>query len=227
MPQYAISDVHGCADTLKALLNRIGPTGGDVLFFLGDYIDRGPNSKGVVDILLELEAGDIETVCLRGNHEELLLRALQDESRMDNWIINGGMTTIESYLEEESFVLPPSHKHFYNRLPRYHLTPEYVLVHAGLNFGLADPLEDEHSLIWIRGWYNRIDPQWLNGRLIVHGHTPIPKLEIIRMRDQTTHLPVIDIDCGCVFDSPYYRHLCALELESRELYFQPNIDTNN
>lgn len=225
MPQYAISDVHGCAKTLDALLQHIGPGADDTLFFLGDYIDRGPDSKGVVDKLLELERSAVPTICLRGNHEELLLRALADEERRDNWIFNGGSATIESYRQQGAFDLSKEHRDFYQRLPFYYQSDAYLLVHAGVNFKAPLPLEDQHSLVWIRGWYDRIDRQWLNNRFIVHGHTPIPKLEVIRMRDQMDQLPVIDIDCGCVFDSPYYRHLCALELDTKELYFQPNIDT--
>ena len=101
-----------------------------------------------------------------------------------------------------------------------------ILVHAGLQFKNQDnPLEDEHSKLWIRGWYHDIDHNWLGERKIIHGHTPLSLSEINQMLDQVFLEKVMDIDAGCCYKNVKdLGHLCVLELEQMNIFFQKNIE---
>ena len=230
MPKYAISDIHGCARTLRALLDQIGPTRDDELYFLGDYIDRGPDSKGVIDTLLELRDHGHAVHCLMGNHELMMLEVAKEEEdedaafATDNWLANGGITTLQSYANGPDINFPDRHMLFLDELKFHFELPGYLLVHAGLNFLAADPLQDVHHLLWIRRWYNDIDRAWLGERVVVHGHTPVPRSSIEASLRKLDTVPAINIDCGCVYDFVGMGFLCALDLDSRKLFFQRNVD---
>ena len=95
--KIAISDIHGCCKTFKALLNKIKFNSNDELYLLGDYIDRGPDSKGVIDYIWQLQKEGYQVNCLRGNHEQMMLRAAFVENKLDHWMRNGGETTLFSF----------------------------------------------------------------------------------------------------------------------------------
>lgn len=223
MPRYAISDIHGCVRTFVALLNQIQLTTSDELYLLGDFIDRGPDSKGVIDQVWQLQKEGYTVHCTRGNHEELLLGSLTDQKSRLMWIRHGGIQTMESFGAMLPEDIPAEYMQFFRDLPYYlELPDEYILVHAGLDFSEADPLADQRPMLWIRPWDMRFDLAWLKGRIIVHGHTPTKEEEI---RDQLLLLskrPAINIDAGCVYSR--LQKLCALDLDSRELYFQENVE---
>ncbi|RMD70520.1 MAG: hypothetical protein D6818_08980, partial [Bacteroidetes bacterium] len=106
-----------------------------------------------------------------------------------------------------------------------HIEDRWIMVHAGLDFKAADPLANEHALMWIRNWYDEIDYEWLGERYIVHGHDRTTMPRILAMRDQLDHLRVQNIDCGCFdLDTPGSGHLCAFDLDARTLWFEPNAD---
>ena len=113
-----------------------------------------------------------------------------------------------------------------NQLPYYFQLKDYILVHAGLNFHADDPFEDKEEMIWIRRWYKNIDKQFLGDRIIVHGHTPIPQVEIKKTIHQLEDTPAIDIDAGCVFQYTGFTNLCAFNLDTKELIFEANIDVS-
>jgi len=225
MRRIAISDIHGCSATFRKLLQRIALKPEDHLYLLGDYIDRGPDSKGVLDIIFSLIEAGHQVTCLKGNHEQGLEWALHDIERFEHWLYWGGDATLGSFGASHPSQIPEQYLNFLFDLPLYAQVEQWILVHAGLNFQLADPLSDPHALLWIRNWYEQIDYQWLGQRYIVHGHQRITVASVLAMFTQLDQLRVIDIDSGC-FDvaTPGAGHLCAFDLTHQQLYFEPNID---
>ncbi len=206
---FAIGDVHGCADELKELLGQLPLTPEDTVVFLGDYVDRGNQSREVIDMILELRKIH-RVVHLQGNHEEMLLDFLKDpHSRVaSQFIFNGGSSTLASYADDKGvWEIPEEHKAFYRELPCWHVTEEYVFVHAGLPLTplkKINPTRDRRKLLWTRGKFLTTDYSW--GKVVVHGHTPVAVPTITPNR--------INVDTGCV----YGRYLTAVELPSRKLY---------
>ncbi|WP_116125868.1 metallophosphoesterase family protein [Lewinella sp. IMCC34183] len=205
MPRYAITDIHGCARTFAALLERIGYGREDELFLLGDYIDRGPDSAGVLRRIWRLQGQGHRIVCLRGNHEQMLLDA--HARGHTPWDYQPEALELQQTL------------HWIEHLPYYHETPGYVLVHAGLNLGLADPLSDTQAMLWIRDWEREVTYEWLADRILVYGHTPRPVREVRRAADLLPGRPLICLDSGCAMQAPGMGHLAALNLDTREVTF--------
>jgi serine/threonine protein phosphatase 1 len=225
MRRFAISDIHGCARTFGALLNKINLSPVDELFLLGDFIDRGPDSKGVFDKIIQLKNLGYKIHCTLGNHEEMLLQALKNSRDIEYmWRMNGGERTLNSFHAAIVKDIPEVYLQFIDDMHICLILEDYILVHAGLNFNCPDPLEDESPMVWIRDWYGDIDRNWLGEKVIVHGHTPIPQVRILEHVAEVDQLPVINIDNGCVYNRPGHNQLCALNLDTRELTFQPNID---
>ena len=212
---YAIGDVHGEVDRLCALHDTIlehheltQPDAKQVIVHLGDYVDRGPDSCGAVEAILELEAcmdEDLQVVSLKGNHEQLMLEALADPegATMRTWMRPGygGAETLQSYEERGAAgqALQEKHCQWFRELPaiwRPRGTP-YVFVHAGVDPVLF-PLEDEQVYIWTRSADFFDTDQWrshhLRGAIVVHGHTPTkgePEISSDGKR--------INIDTGAVY----------------------------
>ena len=225
MRRLAISDIHGCSRTFEALLAQLSLEKEDQLFLLGDYIDRGPDSKGVIDRILALKDSGHQVFCLRGNHEQMLLNTIADKQQYGVFLVNGGLQTMRSFGTLDPRDIPEPYLQFISDLPRYLESSDYLLVHAGLNFGLPDPLQGKREMIWIRNWYQDISYDWLGTRMIVHGHTPIGKSGIMAMAEQMPSLRVLNIDAGCVYTQlPAMGTLCAFDLDTGKLYFQDNIE---
>ncbi|MEM1325489.1 MAG: metallophosphoesterase family protein [Bacteroidota bacterium] len=225
MSRYAISDIHGCIKTFKALLKKLNFSASDTLFLLGDYVDRGPDSRGVINHILTLQKDGFDVRCLRGNHDQMMIDALTTNMEAQSrWLRAGGDTTWDSYYKKAPKAIPQAHLTFLQQLPYYLETESYILVHAGLNFKAFDPLFDKESMLWIRSWYSRINTFWLNGRIIVHGHTPISKSIIQARFKHIETCPAIDIDAGCVYRKKGMHHLCAFNLDKQTFTFQENID---
>ncbi|NIQ94550.1 MAG: serine/threonine protein phosphatase [Desulfuromonadales bacterium] len=185
----AVGDIHGCYAQLVELMERVAPSADDRLVFLGDYIDRGPQSRRVIDYLIALQERLPRTVCLRGNHEQMLLDALTgDIDAVGLFLFNGGTATVSSYGGDLDR-LPEEHLEFLRNLPLYHEEDDFIFVHAGLRPGLSLAEQDEHDLLWVRQEFLHSDHDW--GKTVVHGHTPRPGVEF---RDNR-----IGIDTGAVF----------------------------
>ncbi|MEM8525843.1 MAG: metallophosphoesterase family protein [Bacteroidota bacterium] len=226
MAKYAISDIHGCLNTFQALLEKIDLKPTDELYLLGDYIDRGPDSKGVIGHILELQKENYKIQCLRGNHEQMMLDTMSGNDRHANiWIRNGGEETLKSYFKIEKDI-PDDHIYFLDDLQSYQKIEGYYLVHAGFNFTYPNPLSDKENMLWMRGWYRSINYTWLGEDIIVHGHTPINRAAMEAQLEKVAQLPVINIDGGCVYKDirPEQGWLVALDLEEKILTFQKNID---
>lgn len=222
--RYAVGDVHGCCRTLKAMVEDVlRLEADDTLFLLGDYIDRGPDSKGVLDYLLQLKwerACDIRP--LMGNHEELCLKAAGgDPQARDIWYGNGGGLSMQQFGVERPEDIPKRYLDFMATMPRILTEPDYVLVHAGLDFAAADPIRDTSPqfMIWARS--ERVQPKNIAGRTLVCGHTMKPFFAI----RESLSTPVIHLDNGC-FDKGHmgYGSLVALNLDTRELLVQENCE---
>ena len=170
---YAIGDIHGSYTKLANLVRHCRDhcgTNSDRLVFLGDYVDRGKRSREVVDLLIELQgAAPAEVVCLRGNHEDMLLSAAdrQDEAM---WLYNGGDATLESYGVERAADIPGDHLAWFASLPTSESDERRFFVHAGIMPGIPLVEQRNEAMLWIREPFLSDDSD--HGRYIVHGHTP-------------------------------------------------------
>ncbi|THH40549.1 metallophosphoesterase family protein [Neolewinella litorea] len=206
MSRYAISDIHGCASTFANLLQRIDFGRNDELFLLGDYIDRGPDSRGVLHHIWRLQGEGYQVVCLRGNHEQMLLDALREGRAPWDYL---------PHRRERQQTM-----HWMEYLPFYHETPGYFLVHAGLNFEIDDPLADEEAMLWIRDWEDTLDRDWLGERILLYGHTPRP-MEIMQREVQDMSLrQMVCLDSGCAMHYPGMGYLTALNLDTGKAVFE-------
>jgi diadenosine tetraphosphatase ApaH/serine/threonine PP2A family protein phosphatase len=189
---YAIGDIHGRLDLLSDLLQRIeqdsisAPGLNKKLIFLGDYVDRGPDSKAVIETLLGLEIPGFEIITLLGNHESRMTGFAEKPLEDAPWLVWGGMETLASYGVDNNFnrddevamiiaskalrsSIPDAHWNFLKSLPRQQIVGDYMFVHAGIN--PANSLEDQdpEDLIWIRGEF--LHNTGLYEKVIVHGHS--------------------------------------------------------
>jgi len=202
----AIGDIHGCHHMLVKLLERIAfDPATDALVFVGDYIDRGPDARKVIDTLIGLRACCPNLVCLKGNHEAMLLDYYLDGRGERQFFFNGGLATLDSYSISPADAragrgLPEDHLQFLRGLPLFHETEAYLFVHAGLRprIPLADQLPED--LLWIR--YEFIDSEADFGRTVVFGHTPL--------KDPLIEPNKIGIDTGAVYGG----RLTCIELPS-------------
>ncbi len=177
---YAVGDVHGRLDLLTSAVEAIaGHIDGSPfrVVFLGDYVDRGPDSRGVVELLMELQR-EWPVVCLKGNHEELMLQAVTDPSggRLERWLEYGGRSTLESYgLEPDSDLangVPREHLRWMGALPRTTGDRHRIYVHAGLAPGMPAHRQNERTCLWIRERFLQARASEFEAH-VVHGHTPL------------------------------------------------------
>jgi serine/threonine protein phosphatase 1 len=195
---YAIGDIHGCLDKLRSIMLRceMHAAGRPLGFvFVGDYIDRGPQSCAVIDCLIDLKArhGD-RVVALMGNHEAMALAAVDGSGPVQLWLAQGGLATLESYGVAEPRELPRAHVDWLRGLPLSYDDGRRFFVHAGVNPGTSLEAQDDFDLLWIREPF--LSHRGDYGRLIVHGHTPlmngVPDLRGNRL----------NLDTGAVFGGP-------------------------
>lgn len=210
---FAIGDIHGCPDELGVMLRAIKPVSGDTVVFVGDYVDRGPSARDVVDLLIEQErASGAEFVFLKGNHEDMMCSFLGMPGNYgESFLFNGGAATLDSYgvtendLPEARNHIPKEHLAFVRRLATSYLRPPYLFVHAGVV--PARELEEQRTedMLWIRQEFifapHRLDAT------VVFGHTP--------MRAVMVDLPYkLGIDTGLVYGGK----LTCVELNEGVLY---------
>ncbi len=172
---YAVGDVHGCLDKLKSLIAACCKhAGGDEMtfVFLGDYIDRGPESAGVVRYILSLQADAPRHVfALKGNHEAWALAVLDGLLPAKAWLRNGGAATLASYGAGDVGELPKAHLAWMRSLALTYDDGRRLFVHAGVDPRKPLDAQDDHDLVWIREPFLNHEGDY--GRLIVHGHTPL------------------------------------------------------
>ena len=225
---YAIGDIHGCSDLLETLLDQITADNlmrADVqsikLVFLGDYIDRGPDSARVIDTLMHGLPGGYEAIFLKGNHEAMMLEALEDSKAASFWMQNGGYETIASYTFRKELRdsdpetddpmpvftqhLPPEHLDFLTSLQHSYQCGDYFFAHAGVHPDKPLDEQKDRDLMWIRDRFLFSEKDF--GKIIVHGHTPVREVDTADNR--------IGIDTAAVYGGK----LTALMLEGKQRKF--------
>ncbi len=235
--RWVIPDIHGCVKTLRALFDYyIRPGADDELYFLGDYIDRGPDSKGVIDYIMGLQEQGYKVFLIKGNHEESAVKACIEERNLKSflgikeknkskaaWRQYGGKECMESFGIKDLNKIPQKYVEWMDSMPTHYILDDFVLVHAGLNFEREDPFEDEYSMLWTRSFVT--DPEKIDGKILIHGHLVISLEEIFMMRDKPAEFGHIDLDNGVYMAGrPGFGSLVAMELNSMELYSQYNLD---
>ena len=234
---FAVGDIHGCKELLNVIHNKIieaskNKEGEKLLIYLGDYIDREPDIKGTIQTLIDFKPKNFTIVFLLGNHEQMLLDFMAGKrNSLYIWLGNGGLETLESYgsdmnsyidnameLKDEELIrkqftrlLPFSHKNFFNQLMLNYEWGNYFFVHAGINPDLPIEKQEKETMLWTRE-KNFFNPKMTYNKIIVHGHTPVEKIEKFPCR--------INLDTG----SFYSGKLSCLLIEDRNLKF---IDTLN
>ncbi|MEX0853619.1 MAG: metallophosphoesterase [Bauldia sp.] len=229
MRLYAIGDVHGCDGLIAEAHQKIAvdlalhPISDYRIIHIGDYADRGPDSAAVIERLAGLAATDPRVICLKGNHDELLVGFLSDPAGFGaTFLFNGGDATLASYgvpasglaLIREDFLalsralqerVPAAHRAFLESLRLTARFGDYLFCHAGIRPGVALDRQDPHDLTWIREdfLWDRSD----HGVVVVHGHTPANEPEVRPNR--------INIDTGAVYGG----RLTTLALEGRAYRF--------
>ena len=188
MRRFVIGDIHGCAKALDTLIETIAPTSSDELVFLGDYIDRGPNSRDVVKQVIEV-GKSCRTVALRGNHEIMLLGVALYGLDDKVWLSNGGNTTLFSYGGKLSKI-PEDHLEFFRDLRPYYETDDSIFVHAGYDPALEMRHQEETSLYWMH-LDDPLPGPHISGKRVFVGHTPQPD----GMVRDAEHLVAIDTYC--------------------------------
>jgi len=217
---FAISDIHGCMMPFYELVvEEIDLKKKDRLILLGDYIDRGEQSKEVIDFIIDLKKSGFNITALTGNHEQMLLDSFDDETNQYLWFMNDGMTTLESFGISDIRELDKKYLDFFSDLEYYHKSGNFIFVHAGFNDNNPDPFSDRHTMIW------ECSPVYTNpllqGKTIIHGHRP-KRLEFVRQKI-SERSSVIPIDTGCVYGLELgYGYLSALEIETMNLLSVPN-----
>lgn len=208
--RWAISDIHGCKKTLEVLIGKVRQKDKSAKFyFLGDYIDRGPDSKGVLDIVM-----DEAEVALVGNHELMCVDAHKNPTWHSEalWFANGGRECVSSFGCE---VIPDEYIEWMMQLPRVHKTDVAYLVHAGLYPGVDIDNQAEDCVVWVREEFIDSDYEW--DKPVIHGHTPSYTIQYDGKRR-------VGIDTGCVYRSHGYGHLTALNIDKMTHLTVENID---
>jgi serine/threonine protein phosphatase 1 len=196
MRLYAIGDVHGRRDCLSDVFARIDadlaarPAGDHRIILLGDYVDRGPDSAGVLEDLIARQAEDKRVICLRGNHDDAFHLFLEEgrNDAADFWLTWGGVETLASYgimLDEDARYMghapirraalakvPPAHRDFLGKLPLAARYGDYFFCHAGVRPGVPLDRQNQDDLMWVRSVF--LDSEEDFGVVVVHGHTPNP-----------------------------------------------------
>ncbi len=196
---YAIGDTHGMVEALERLHAKIVADAAsrepmrNLLVYLGDYVDRGPDSRAVIETLVAPPPAGFMRICLKGNHEDIMLRFLEDESEGPSWFANGGITTLAAYgvrsplfgakgndmkraQRELAERLPKAHLDFLRNLQISHSDGDYFFVHAGLRPGVKLDAQSSNDMMWIRDEF--LDSNEEFGKLVVHGHTIVAEPQI-------------------------------------------------
>ena len=194
---FAVGDIHGMAQKLESLVERcrayaVGRA--HRFIFLGDYVDRGSNSRGVIELLMGLQGDMNPPILIKGNHEQMLLNAVASPEAELGWNLNGGASTLKSYGIANAFEMPDDHLRWFRSLTLMFDDGLRLYVHAGIYPSRALTRQKPEHLLWIREPFLSSKREF--GRLIVHGHTPTetmtPDLRVNRL----------NIDTGAVYGGP-------------------------
>jgi len=203
----AIGDIHGCSDALRAILLAIDPQPGDTIITLGDYVDRGPDTRGVIDQLLSLRE-KTNLISILGNHEEMMLQVLREEQSYQAWLRFGGLETLESYnFDGNMRFLPPDHEQFLSSLLDYYIEDNFFFTHASYDALL--PLEEQpaNQLRW-HSLRDGVPAPHPSGKQAIVGHTANQSGEVLDIG----HILCVDTYC---YGGGY---LTALDVRNRAVW---------
>jgi len=225
---YAVGDIHGCPWLLATVMDWIDEHAAGhsyahkKIVFLGDIIDRGPDSRGVIDLLLSGPPNGFEMLCLRGNHEDMMLRVLNTGTGLAIWLQNGGTPTLQCYGVDNidtlsksspafirqtlSAAVPRAHQTFLSHTVLSYQSGGYLFVHAGLRPGIAIDRQDPLDMMWIRRDFTQSTADF--GAVVVHGHTV--------SREPSVRINALGLDTGAVATG---RLSCAALWQDQRLYF--------
>ncbi len=233
---WIIPDIHGCSDTLAILLEQlIKPNKNDHLIFLGDYIDRGPGSKGVIDQIIAMQENEYNLTVLIGNHEEYCIKVwdidknrnvflgLHTKSKFQKeWEVFGGKQTLDSFDAVWPQEIPEKYIDWMRKLDYFVELENFIVVHAGFNFKIDNPFSDKRAMLWIRDY--QVNVEKIHNKRLIHGHVPV-NLEFIDLAVTNNNYKFIDLDNGVYMNNKVgYGNLLALELNSMEYVVQPLFD---
>ena len=205
------------------------------MVIIGDLIDRGLNTKLLVDEILRLQQEGYNIICMLGNHEDLMFKSVDSNAAENLWLVNGGLETLMSFGINSYEELDQKYKTFFESLILKAEIDNYIFVHAGINnIHFKDPFLPS-VVLYARNWYEFIDRKWLGDRYIIHGHTPRIVEEINTQFDLFETNRYLNIDAGCCYSFHYHRKnepetilrlrkLCCLDLTNRKLYFEENCE---
>lgn len=173
---FAIGDIHGCRSHLDKMMAKLDINAEhDTLVFIGDYIDRGPDSRRVVDALLDIRKNMKNVVCLMGNHEQMFINYYCEGKDEELFMHNGGINTLVSYgltgAGKKHLTVPDTHMEFFTTLQTWYMKDNYIFVHAGLRPGIPVEKQNPEDLLWIR--HEFINSPYDFGKIVIFGHTPL------------------------------------------------------
>ena len=216
---FAISDIHGCFKPFYELVVRIiDLKKADKLMLLGDYIDRGEQSKEVIDFIIDLREKEFDVTPLTGNHEQMLVDAYYDPEMLPLWFLNSGVMTLLSFDIQDIRDIDKKYLDFFSGLEYHKTIGSFLFVHAGFNDLIKDPFSDNYHMIWeCRTYYN--NPVFKE-KTIIHGHRQKNVDYVRRLIIEKSN--VIPIDTGCVYEKELgYGYLSALEVSTMNLISVP------
>jgi len=218
--RYVVGDIHGGKRTFQALISKLQLRHRDRLYLLGDYIDRGPDSCGVLDVIIALLDAGYDVRPLLGNHEDMLLRTISGEhdTWSGYWLEIFGEDTLRSFGVSSAAEIPTRYLNLLGTLKLIEQENDFVLVHAGLNFKVGNPLMDStpFQCLWLES--GPPDKAKLGGRPLITGHTIRTMKEI----GDSLVSPRIYLDNGaCTSKQPDYGNLVAINLDLYKLILQP------
>jgi serine/threonine protein phosphatase 1 len=233
MRTIVIGDIHGSYLALKTLLQEINPTKDDTIITIGDVIDRGPDTKKVLDTLLDLR-DKCNYIQIMGNHELMLLRAFGGKDDLKSWLNLGGRATLSSYghtrlarsfsIDEVKQIIPWSHLAFIKDFKTYHETDEYVFVHAGYDWDAPLNMQTEKATFWGHITPERYPRPHISGKTFWVGHTPQKGKGILDLGhlvcvDSVSWLTAMDVDTRQVWQAT--RH--ATQNDAKRTWQSPGI----
>jgi serine/threonine protein phosphatase 1 len=222
--RFAATDLHGCLRTFRYLVEqelRLRPT--DTLYLLGDYVNKGPDSAGVLDYIMQLQNSGYQLHCLCGNHEHELLATIHGTPNANHmWKAEAERNmTLASFGVAQAADIEPKYVAWMAALPLTLELPDYVLVHAGFDFALPpDKMrQDAQNMLYTKSFV--FDPSRLAGKRLLHGHVPTPVTEV--QASVVAKAGAIGLDTGGVYrHNPELRHLAALDLDTWQLHLVEN-----
>jgi serine/threonine protein phosphatase 1 len=217
--RYVISDIHGSLNTFKELVRQLHLTPDDQLFLLGDYIDRGPRSSGVIDYIFELQT-TFQVFPLLGNHENETLRLIA-KNKQSLYIEH--VRQYPNSLFDADLKVDQKYLLFFESLPYFIVLDNFILVHAGFDFACKqpNPFFNTEQMLWIRNF--DYDATQVQNRRIIHGHTPYSLSEIRSCIAKQSSILPLDNGCFLVNEKDFGNLLC-LNIDTMDLFLQKNID---